>query len=145
MKIHVPSKTEFNTDKQAYERGQWSYRQQSGGRAEPPGSIDWSAWNIHPYEVTPFDSATHKRTDILVSTEGVYAFAVVPLSPQEIADREKSQLEADLQQATISSAILITEVFALLNADGVLNVPSLSSKAKEEFATLTALVGQYTP
>jgi hypothetical protein len=73
------------------------------------------------------------------------------MSPQEIADeaqsvidRAKAQLASNLQQATVSSAILITEVFNLLYTDGVLNVPALSNKAKAEFATLQALVAQYT-
>jgi hypothetical protein len=64
---------------------------------------------------------------------------------EDPAVKAAAKLEKDLQQTTISSAILITEVFSLLNADGVLNVQALSDKAKEEFATLTALVNQYTP
>jgi hypothetical protein len=145
MRIHVPSETIFNTAKQAYEKGIWSYRKQSGGKAEPRATIVWTDWDIHPYEVISFDSATHKRTNVLEENDGVYSYGVVELTVEELGVRERDQLDSDLQQATISSAILITEVFTLLYNDGVLNVPELSDKAKEEFAALTALVGQYTP
>jgi hypothetical protein len=142
MKVHVLTKTVYNTLAKAYK----AYRVISEGKAEPIETIVWSDWGIEEYIVLPVDSSVEKRTDIIVDTGGkVYAFTVISLTAQEIAAKEKSRIDSDLQQATISSAILITEVFALLYADGVLNVPALSDKAKEEFATLTDLVNQYTP
>jgi hypothetical protein len=143
MKVHVPTKTVFNTEKHAYERGVWSYRQQSGGRAEPQDTIIWSDWDIEEYIILPVDSVTEKRTNDLVDIgEGVYAFTVVPLSAQEIADREKGQLDSDLQQATISSARLLIEVFTHLKDTGVIDISLLSDDAKAEFAKLQALVNQ---
>jgi hypothetical protein len=145
VKIHVPTKTIFSTDKHAYSRGEWSYRQQSGGLAADRATVVWADWDIYDYIVLPVDSATEKPTRNLVDTGGgVYAYTVIQRSPQEIEDRTKAQLDTDLQQATISSAILITEVFNLLYDDSVLNVQALSDKAKAEFATLQALVDQYT-
>jgi hypothetical protein len=145
-RIHVPTKTVFQTDKDAYQRGEWSYRVQSGGKAEPIDTINWIVpWNIHLYEVIDFDSATHKRTNVLIESGGVYSYRIDALTQQELDDRAVVKLEADLQQATISSAILITEVFTVLNQEGVIDASQLSDKAKVEFATLVALVAQYNP
>jgi hypothetical protein len=143
------------------------YKQVDGNRQQlpthwtvdgnPTGNFRDMPESVHNAEgwfkvgVDPVPSETQKLgADTL--TDNVWAKVLVDLTPQEIADkaqavidRAKAQLASDLQQATISSAILICEVFTLLYADGVLNVPALSDKAKDEFATLQALVDQYTP
>ena len=141
MKIHTPSQT-IQTDKRAYSNGQYCYRVLSGGKAEPIADVVWSDFDIFPYE-NPVIGTDQKRTDTLVETAGVYTYEVVAKTQAELDAEAANQLQSDLQQATVASAILITEVFNQLKDSGYINVPTLSQEAKDQFASLSALVAQY--
>jgi hypothetical protein len=128
------------------------YRVLSGGKTKPQATIDWAFWNIHEYIVLPVDTATEKRTDILVDTGGkVYAYTVIPLTQAEIEANTEAKLNSDLQQAMISSALLMTEVFTVLNTQGVVSASRvidaslLSDEAKASFVVLSTLASQKAP
>jgi hypothetical protein len=151
MKIHLATKQVLRPDVNGKNKKAYAIYREETGRAEAYGTLDWVELGMPDFTQPTVGEDQKIVKEPIDHVDGGKTWQVVDLTAQELIDREqaaadaaKAQLASDLQQATISSAILITEVFSILNADGILNVQGLSDKAKEEFATLTALVDQYT-